>query len=90
VVVLQVAPDPFFWWICGGGEEPASSLAMSRAAGIVQFSESFHRAVGMTTASLGVGLLAGGIMAKHLVPVVWTLLVKTSSFWTCDGGVLAS
>jgi hypothetical protein len=47
--------------------------------------------MGMMVVLLGVGLLAGGIMARHFILVAGggALGVKTPSFWTCDGGALA-
>jgi hypothetical protein len=46
--------------------------------------------MGMMVVLLGVGLLAGGIRARHFILVAGGALgVKTPSFWTCDGGALA-
>jgi hypothetical protein len=48
----------------------ASFMLTSGRRGVVQSGESFHRlTMGMMAVLLGVGLLAGGIMARHFVLV---------------------
>jgi hypothetical protein len=68
----------------GGVAEVAGATFVhdhERAAGIAQSGESSHRlTVGMIVALLGVGLPAGGIMARRYVLLAGAFRVKSSSF----------